>query len=99
MKEPLFEFSTKEVLNYKSLQKKIKELDPNALPHGLRKGGAQCQISQGVPITTVMKQADWKNINTVRTYCDTIDRETQINTYKTAKRAANTNKNRSQKKH
>eukprot|EP01083_Nonionella_stella_P223692 796942_1 len=89
MNDPLFEFTDTKVLNYPTLLKKLKQF--GYLPHGFRKGGAQYQVSKGVPIITVMKQADWRNVNTIRKYCDTVDRNTQIEAYRNAKKATITN--------
>ena len=86
LKDELFVFSNGKNLTKYNLGKKLKELDPNALPHGLRKGGAQDAIQSGVPLPTIMAQADWRSVDTLNAYNLNTSKSAQIKTFKRFKK-------------
>lgn len=89
LNESIFKLDNNEPINKYAMGKKLKALckesgiDPNTISgHGLRKGGAQYALKKGVPATTVLKQGDWRSMNSLKHYNENAPRENQIEIYK-----------------
>lgn len=52
--------------------------DPTYILHGFRKGGTIQATLDKVPISTIMKQADWKSVGVVFHYQQMIDIKSHV---------------------
>ena len=74
----------------KSLSKSI-GVDPvrYGKSHGLRKGGAQDQVEQGIPALVIANQASWASLRSMKPYFDSISESRKIAIYSKNKNKIN----------
>eukprot|EP01083_Nonionella_stella_P096691 271870_1 len=92
--EQVFEFTDGSTLTYQRLLDFLK--GHGVLPHGMRKGGAQFQIETGVPLPSILKQGDWKSMQTLSNYNRNASKRTQVAIYRD-KLGKQTNKSRKER--
>ena len=82
---PIFIFKNGKILDYNKLRnktsyliKKLKLVNLDITPHGMRKGGAQDFIARGVPPALIMSQASWKSLSTLQLYIKNMSKKKSV---------------------